>query len=224
MPTSITAVAFDMIQTVFSLEPLRKKLIDLGLPAHALEMWFAHTLRDGFALAVTGSYRPLLDVARGTLEGLLIKRGLPTAVSTDVLSGFSELSAEPDAGSAMQRLRNNGVRVLALTNGSSRNTETLLNNSGLDAYVEDIVSIDDVKAWKPRAEVYQQAAHVAGCAPERLALVAAHAWDCRGAAHAGLRTAWVSRIERLFNPALGRPDVQGDSLSSVCNGLLKLGS
>lgn len=224
MPTPITAVAFDMIQTVFSLEPLRKKLTDVGLTAQALETWFAHTLLDGFALAVTGSYQPLLEVARGTLEGLLVKHGLPTADSTlkQILSGFSELSAERDAGSAMQRLRNSGVRVLALTNGSSGNTERLLKNSGLDAYVEKIVSIDDAKAWKPRAEVYLHAARVAGCPPERMALVAAHAWDCHGAAHAGLRTAWVSRIERLFNPALGRPDIQGDTLIAVSDRLLEM--
>ena len=50
MPTKPEVVAFDMIETVFSLEIMRERLVSLGLPASALEAWFAAGLRDAFAL------------------------------------------------------------------------------------------------------------------------------------------------------------------------------
>src|SRR4051794_41553236 len=107
---SPAAVAFDMIQTVFSLEPLRGRLVSQGLPGTALEVWFARTLRDGFALATTGVYQPMLEVARGTLEGLLREHDRPAgpAQTEPVLAGFAELPAHPDAAPAMRRLHEAG--------------------------------------------------------------------------------------------------------------------
>ena len=54
MPTRPQAVAFDVMGTLFPLDPLREPLVGLGLPPQALEIWFARTLRDGFALAAAG--------------------------------------------------------------------------------------------------------------------------------------------------------------------------
>ena len=38
-------IAFDIIDTCFSLELPRQRLIELGTPTYALELWFAQTLR-----------------------------------------------------------------------------------------------------------------------------------------------------------------------------------
>ena len=218
------AIAFDMLQTVFSLEPLRGRLVELGLSESALEVWFAHTLRDGFALAMTGTYRPFAAVAAGTLRALATAEGCPldSSQAAEVLDAFQTLPAQPDAAEAMAMVRSAGVRVLALTNGSQTTTQTLLTRSGLARYVEQTVSIDDVRAWKPRAEVYLHAARAASLAPSQFALVAAHAWDCHGAKHVGYTTGWVSRIEKVFQPAFDQPDVIGDDLLTVCSGLLEL--
>lgn len=215
-------VAFDALQTVFSLEPLRARLVALGLPPYALELWFARSLRDGFALAATGSYKPFLDVAAGTLSGLLAEFGHPSADSISVLSGFSELPAHSDAAPAFSRLKEAGQTLLVLTNGGRSNTETLLKTAGLDPFVDQVVSIDDARSWKPRGEIYAYAAEQAGTEPGRLALIAAHAWDCFGAKRAGLVTAWVRRTERVFNPALGEPDIQSDTLIEAADALLTL--
>lgn len=122
----------------------------------------------------------------------------------------------------MGRLKAQGVLLLALTNGSRSDTRSLLERSGLRDFIEHIVSVDDVEAWKPKAEVYLRAAAEAGVEPSALALIAAHAWDCQGAARAGLVTGWVSRPERRFNPALGRPDVRGETLTDVAGEILRL--
>src|SRR4051812_1515939 len=128
MPEPLAAVAFDVIGTLFPLGPLRGPLVELGLPRDALEIWFARTLRDGFALAAAGAYRPFDEVATGAIEGLLAEHGLPgdPEKASRVLGRMTELDARPDAGAAMVRLSGRGVRVLALSNGSRKNTRTLL--------------------------------------------------------------------------------------------------
>ena len=62
-------VAFDMIETLMSLEPLRERLIEAGQPADRLEAWYTRTLRDGIALSATGDYVAFADVAASALRG-----------------------------------------------------------------------------------------------------------------------------------------------------------
>jgi 2-haloacid dehalogenase len=49
-------IAFDVLETLFGLEPLRNRLRAAGLPPDCLELWFAQTLRSGFALAATDTF------------------------------------------------------------------------------------------------------------------------------------------------------------------------
>lgn len=152
------------------------------------------------------------------------ERGLASArpVAEKIIQGMSELPAHPDVRPAFQGLRDAGIRIMALTNGSVQTTQHLLRQAGQETFVERIVSIEEVRHWKPRAEVYLHAASVAGVPPARMCLVAAHAWDILGANHAGLLTAWVARKEKIFHSAMGAPDVAGDTLTDVVATVLAL--
>lgn len=218
------AVAFDVIETLFSLESLRPRLQALGLKADALDLWFAQMLRDAFALAATNTYKPFKDVAAGSLEVMLVNHGLRSDASRieTVLQGFAELSTHPDVAIAFARIHDVGIRIVTLTNGSAKNTRALLEKAGLAGIVEQVLSIEEVKAWKPRRQVYLHAAEALALKPEEMALVAAHAWDCHGAKQAGLLAGWVERQDKRFQPAFQPPDVTGNTVLQVCERLLAL--
>ncbi len=55
------------------------------------------------------------------------------------------------------------------------------------------LSAEDARTYKPDPAIYQLAITVSGRPPERLLIVAAHAWDLRAAQDLGLRTAYVAR-------------------------------
>lgn len=224
MPQKPQAVAFDVIETLFSLEPLRERLTALSLPENSLELWFGRTLRDAFALAATDSYAPFEAVAAGALAGLLADNGKPSDLITvkGVLGGMSSLPAHPDVAEAFSILRQAGVPIIALSNGSREQTRGLLQKAGLEGDVAHILSTDEVKLFKPRREVYEHAARTAQVAPERLALVAAHGWDVHGARRAGLVAGWVKRREVKPSSALEGPNIGGQTLDQVVCGLLEL--
>lgn len=205
-------VAFDIIQTTFSLEALRPKLTQAGLPGHVLESWFAGTLRDAFALDVTGVFKPFKEVARAGLVGLLAAAGRDNAAADGIIEGFAGLDPHPDAAPAMRALREAEVRIVALTNGSASVTQKLLDRGGLSRFVERTVSIDDVGRWKPAREVYLHCAKAMEMPPQRLALVAAHGWDIHGASRAGLMTGFVGRSGAPFPTVMDPPDVSAASL------------
>jgi 2-haloacid dehalogenase len=214
-------VAFDVIETLFPLEPMRKRLIDSGQPGHVLELWFSRLLRDAFALVASDSYRPFGEIATSALRSTARPALGDEAVQT-ILAGFAELDPHPDVEPAVRLLREARVRMVTLTNGSAQNTAALLRRAGIDDDIEQVLSVDDVRRWKPAAEIYRHAAKSTQVPPDRVALVAAHAWDTHGAHQAGLATGWVARLDDHFPDVFAAPDVVGPDLVAVVEGLLAL--
>jgi 2-haloacid dehalogenase len=214
-------VAFDVIETLMSLEPLRARLTDIGQPPALLEAWYTRTLRDGMALSATGDYAEFTDVAEAALRGLTHYTVSDEQVAA-VMGGFGELPAFPDALPAAANLVQAGLRVACLTNGSADLTSSFVDRAGLGPLVDRVISVGEVYRWKPAGVVYLYAASVMGVPTERMALVAAHDWDCHGAKRAGLTTGWVSRKSGGFGAPFAPPDVVGEDLTEVAARLLAL--
>src|SRR6266545_2190810 len=87
----IEAVAFDVNETLFALDRLRPAFSDAGLDPRLVPVWFAGLLRDGFALAALGGYRPFAEVAAETLRGLD-----STVVDDDVVAAVTAAMRELD--------------------------------------------------------------------------------------------------------------------------------
>ena len=214
-------VAFDVIETLMSLEPLRARLTDIGQPPALLEAWYTRTLRDGMALSATGDYARFTDVAEAALRALTHFTISDEQVA-QVMAGFNELPAFPDALPAITRLREARLRVACLTNGSAYLASSFVNRTGLGTGVDRVISVEEVYRWKPAGVVYRYAAEVLNVPSDRLALVAAHDWDCHGAKRAGLTTGWVSRKSGGFGAPFAAPDVVGEDLTEVVAKLLAL--
>lgn len=218
------AVAFDVNETLFGLEPLRSRLVALGLAPDALPWWFAVVLREGFSLAASGDHRTFAQVGEAALVEVLEASGAPVPPDAAewVLGGFEELDPHPDVRAALEELATAGVTALTLTNGSDEVVGRLLERAGLRHLVAHVLSVDASGHWKPRPEPYHHAAEVAGVAPEELALVAVHPWDVHGATRAGLVGAWVDRDGRTWPGLLPAPAVRADRLDGVVERLLEL--
>jgi 2-haloacid dehalogenase len=217
-------VAFDVIETLMSIEPLRARLAGAGCPPHLLETWYARILRDGMALSAAGDYADFPSVAEAALRSLT---GRPDADErlAAVIADLGDLPAFPDALPAVTRLAEAGVRVACLTNGRADTTAAFAARAGLEPFIERVISAAEVFRWKPSAVVYRYAAEVLGVRPERMALVAAHDWDCHGAKRAGMTTGWVRRPSGLpggYGACFTPPDVAGADLAEVAAKLLAL--
>jgi 2-haloacid dehalogenase len=213
-------VAFDVVETLFSLDAVGRALAEQGAGPRALEVFFGRLLRDGFALAASRSFAPFAHVAYEALAATAPGLG-PTARGR-VVDAFSALTPHGDVHPALDRLGAEALPVVALTNGSAETTGRLLRAAGLERLVGRVISVDEVGVWKPAAAAYRHTATVLGVAPRQLAMVAVHAWDVHGAVRAGLVGGWASRLERSYPPTFDPPDVTGADLVEVVAGLLAL--
>jgi 2-haloacid dehalogenase len=137
-------LVFDIIGTCFSLDKPRQRLVELGAPPHALELWFAQTLRDAFALSHAGSYRPLKEVLEAELPRTLKVLGIEAdaQMRSHIVKAFSELEPQPEALEAFRLLTTAGWKLVALTNGSEDSTHKLLERANVLEYFASIFSCD----------------------------------------------------------------------------------
>lgn len=219
-------VVFDVNETLFSLDRLGDAFEEAGLPGHALDLWFARVLMDGFALASAGRMVTFRPLAEERLRRALRSYGLDHgdgAVSA-ILDRFPELEPYGDVRPALERLRDAGVTAVTLTNGSAGTTRTMLESNGLDGLVDRCFDVEMAGRWKPAPEPYELVAREYGAEPAEVALVAVHSWDVLGAEAVGLTTAWVARLEGEPVPQLADPDVTAPSLVEAVDALLSLPS
>ena len=213
-------VVFDIIGTCFSLDKPRQRLAELGAPPYALQLWFAQTLRDAFALSHAGSYRSLKDVLEAELPRTLKVLDVQADAQQrlHIVNSFTELEPQPEALEAFHLLATTGWKLVALTNGSKESTHKLLEHANALEYFASIFSCDAIQKTKPHPDVYALAKQDA---EGDVWMVAAHAWDIAGAACAGLRTVFITQEEKDYLGVYPQPEVVANDLIEAANQLLE---
>ena len=117
-----------------------------------------------------------------------------------------------DSVAGLERLARH-FPLVGLSNASRTALLRLSAHAGLRWH--QALSGEAVPAYKPAPEVYRLAIETAGCPPERVLMVAAHAWDLRGAQELGMLTAYVHR-------PVGDPPRTSDAFDGQFNGLDEL--
>ena len=191
------AVVFDTLGTLFQLRPLEERLEELGAPEGALDAWFERLLHSAAAVTLTGDFVPFAELARAALATTAARFGVELDPD-DVLPLLERLPPYPDARPAVERLREAGVAWAVLTNGGAEQTRALLEAAGLAERVWHVVSVEEVRAYKPHPAPYRHVVELLELPPERVTLVAAHGCDVLGARAAGLRAVWVDRVEHRW--------------------------
>jgi 2-haloacid dehalogenase len=193
------AVLFDAFGTLFSVEPLQRRL-----RASGLEAWFERLLHSAASLTLAGQYAPFADLAQSTLKTTIAKLGLKQDPK-QILELLQQLPPQPEAEGAFARLERARVLIGVLTNGGERHMARLLEEAGLAERVGEVVSVEEIELYKPHPAVYRHAAERLGVEPKRITLIAAHAWDVVGAKAAGLDAIWIDALEREWPFPKGKP-------------------
>ncbi len=204
-------VVFDIIGTCFSLEKPRQQLIKLGAPDYALELWFAQALRDAFAFSHAGGYRPLKEILQAELPRTLqmLDIELNSSQLSQIMDTFSELELQPEAEEAFKVLTTSGWKIIALTNGSKDATRKLLERAGVQKYFAEVYSVDAIALTKPHPDVYKM---IQTDNLENVWLVAAHAWDIAGAERVGMKTAFVTQLEKDYLDVYPQAEIKVENL------------
>ncbi|HEV7627136.1 MAG TPA: haloacid dehalogenase type II [Streptomyces sp.] len=223
----IDAVVFDVLGTLVDepagiragireLEPS----LDESRIEQLLSLWQGHIDREQRRILDGG--RPYLtsdvldrEAARLVADAVGVED--PAAVAALALSG-RRLPPWSDAVAGLARLAER-FPLIGLSNASRTALLELNAHAGLRWH--QAVSAEDARTYKPDPAVYQLAVTTSGRGPERLLMVATHAWDLRGAQDIGLRTAYVARPVGDPPNSSDRFDLHADGLDDLAGQLDK---
>lgn len=211
---------FDVNETLLDLTAL-DPLFEKGFgDASARQQWFMQMLQSAFVATITDSYATFGEIGTAALGMITERRGVELSDDDkqSILMGMRELPPHPEVAESLDRLRDAGFRLSALTNSTQEVAEAQLAYAGLADKFEKILSADTAKRLKPAPAPYRMTAKLLGVETRELRLVAAHAWDVAGALRAGCAAAFVAR--QPYDPLVERPDVIGADLSEVADGII----
>jgi 2-haloacid dehalogenase len=121
-----------------------------------------------------------------------------TTISTlrqNLLDAYFKLDAFADARAALENLKARGLNTAILSNGTPPMLEAAVTASGMANVLDAVLSIDTVRAYKPRPEVYALVTARFAVAPQQVAFVSSNRWDVMGAQAFGFRPFWVNRAK-----------------------------
>jgi len=130
-----------------------------------------------------------------------------------LLGVYRVLPTYKDVKEGLARLKAVNFRIFAFSNGSADAVEMLLATAGISDFFLGIVSVDDLKSFKPNPAVYSYFLRKSGASGNSTWLISSNPFDVIGAISAGMRAAWVRRSrEAIFDPWGIEPTITVSSL------------
>ncbi|MDX2493549.1 MAG: haloacid dehalogenase type II [Desulfuromusa sp.] len=144
------------------------------------------------------------------------KTPLTADQKTDLLSIYRVLPAFKDVKEGLTQLKATGFRLYAFSNGAADALEMLLSSAGIRDFFLGVVSVDDLKSFKPNPGVYSHFLRKSKATGDRAWLISSNPFDVIGAISSGMKSAWVRRSpDAVFDPWGIDPTITVNSLTEL---------
>ena len=158
------------------------------------EIWRSKQLEYTWTLTLAGHYVDFWTLTGRALDFALARvPSVPKSLRTGLLDAYFQLDAFPDARAALSALKKAGHRTGILSNGSPDMLKGAVDNAGIGGDLDAVLSVDVLKMFKPRPEVYGLVTDHYKCAPGDVTFVSSNRWDVMAAVSVGFRGLWVNR-------------------------------
>ncbi|OBG38756.1 haloacid dehalogenase type II [Mycobacterium sp. E3198] len=225
-PLTPSVLVFDVNETLLDIESLAPLFGEKFGDKRVLREWFPQLVMYSMTATLTESYVTFSVLAQGLLR--MFGDIYQVAITDDDLgrlkAGLLTMPAHPDAADGLAALRDSGFRLVTLTNSPPNpDGPTALQNSGLDHFFEQQLSVDACRAFKPAPAVYRHVCETLQVAPTDCMMVAAHVWDTLGAQHVGFSSSLITRPGNPPLPVdgLAQPDVVVSDLRQLAARLIE---
>lgn len=195
--SEVKALVFDAYGTLFDVHSAAAAQAKL-LAGHADEVsrtWRQKQLEYSWLYTLMGHYTDFWTLTSNALDHALraSKCGVDATVREKLLRSYLELETFPEVPDTLARLHNDGKRLAILTNGSPEMINAVVTFSRIDGSLDFILSVDEVRNYKPSAAAYQLACDRLNLKPSDICFISSNAWDVAGAAVYGFVSVWVNR-------------------------------
>ncbi len=195
--TKIRACVFDAYGTLFDVHSaVGRYRQSLGDKADAVSiLWRTKQLEYTWLRSLMGKYTDFAQVTKDGLDYALETHGIDDeGLRDNLILAYLSLDCYDEVPGVLKTLSESGMSLAILSNGSPQMLKSAVKSSGLEDIFTAVISVNDIKVYKPDPRVYQQACDALRVTPEEVCFQSSNAWDAVGAKAFGFRVAWVNRF------------------------------
>jgi 2-haloacid dehalogenase len=213
------AFVFDAYGTLFDVHAAIGQHRDAAGPDadRFSEIWRSKQLEYTWTLTLAGRYVDFWTLTERALDHAFARfPSVDKALKPKLLDAYLTLGAFPDARALLRDLKARGETTAILSNGAPKMLASAVEAANVAGDLDAVLSVDAIRIYKPRPEVYALVTARFQLAPRDVIFVSSNRWDVMGAAAFGFRTAWINRagMAEEYDPA---PDAVRRDLAGLAS-------
>lgn len=187
---------FDAYGTLFDVHSAVARLgQQMGPDADAFSaLWRVKQLEYSWVRTLCGRHRDFAGLTEDALR-YCFKRfpNVDATLLPALLEAYWQLEAYPDARPGLLALRQSGMRLAILSNGTPGMLADAVAHAGLDGLFDAVLSVEAAGKFKTAPESYALVTRHFGVAPQQVSFQSSNGWDIAGAHAFGFRPVWINR-------------------------------
>jgi len=215
-------LAFDVYGTLIDTHGVVHKLSEfIGERANEFsQTWRNKQLEYSFRRGLMQLYAPFSACTAEALDFTcaFYNTQLSNMQRLELLESYHFLPAFRDAIIGLEKLQNKNFHCYAFSNGAKKDVETVLKHANLHGYFKDVISVEDVKSFKPNPGVYAHFLRSANTTASNAWLISSNSFDVIGAISSGMNAAWIKRSSTsILDPWGVEPTSTLESLENLAS-------
>ena len=230
---SINVCVFDAYGTLFDVNSAARQCADEPGREHFSTLWPAISaqwrekqLSYSWLLTVLKNYTDFWEITENALDYALESFGLSydNELKQRLLMLYAELDAYEEVQSVLSELKEKTITCAILSNGSKFMLNSAVQSSGIKAFVDKVMSVDDVRTFKPDPLVYKMVEDNLLCQKKEVLFISSNGWDISGAASYGFETMWINRLGAPVDRLPFKPHFIATDLTAVKSRIMQINS
>ena len=187
------------------------------------QTWRNKQLEYSFRRGLMKKYQQFSVCINDSLEYTcaFYKKALTAEQKNILLEAYLELPPFNDVKKCLNSVNSSEFKLYAFSNGSKDVIENLLDSADIKDFFIDIISVDEVKSFKPDPAVYQHFMKKSDTSGDNAWLISSNPFDVIGAISAGMRSAWIQRSKAaIYDPWGIEPTIALSTLHNLKESIL----
>ncbi len=193
----IRACVFDAYGTLFDVNSAsareKETLGDRWQPL--ADVWRTKQLQYTWLRGLMRRHVDFWQVTGDALDFALAQNGVDdTALRERLMNLYLRLDTYPEVPETLRQLKERGLKLAILSNGSPRMLASAVENAGIAGLLDEVLSVEEVGTFKPDPAVYQLGVERLGLPAGEMCFLSSNSWDAFAAKAFGYQVVWCNRF------------------------------
>ena len=216
---NIKVIIFDAYGTLFDVNSAAAKTKNkIGEKWEAFaNYWRTTQLEYTWLRTLMGRHKDFWEITEDSLDKSMKVFNVNKLLKNELLDLYKSLSTFPEVNQTLKELKKKQYKLTILSNGTPSLIRNLVKENDLENIFDDLLSVEEVKTYKPHPHVYNIPIKKYGILKNEVAYLSSNTWDISAAGNFGFKTIWVNRNNSIFDNLDFNPPMQIKNLNELIN-------